>query len=281
MITTTKLKRVTGQCIFYLAVTFFALFALFPYIWTALTSLKPEAELFTKGVHYLPKQVVIENYVNLFKRLRFQKYFGNSLIVAVLTTCAALFASSLAGYAFSRFRFKLRSTLMVIFVLTNMFPKILLIIPLFMIFRKVALLNTYPGLVLAHCTFTIPFATWMLTGFFDSIPRELEESALVDGATRMRAFVKVILPLAAPSLAATAVYIFIHSWNDYLYAVMFTSSESVRTLPIALKMFIGKYEVDWGALTAGGIVTSVPLVVFFILVQRYLIAGLTAGAVKQ
>jgi multiple sugar transport system permease protein len=277
----TKLKRYLGHFIFWAAVAFFVVFALFPYIWTALTSLKPEQELFTKGVHYLPKQVVVKNYVNLFKRLKFQKYFGNSLIVAISTTCLALVASSLAGYAFSRFRFKLRAALMVIFVLTNMFPKILLIIPLFMIFRHVALLNTYHGLVLAHCTFTIPFATWMLTGFFDSIPRELEEAAVVDGASKIKAFLIVTLPLAAPSLAATAVYIFIHSWNDYLYAVMFTSSESVRTLPIALKMFIGKYEVDWGALTAGGIVTSVPLVVFFMLVQRYLIAGLTAGAVKQ
>lgn len=276
-----QFKRYTGQTIFYLAVAFFIIFALFPYIWTALTSLKPENELFTKGVHYLPKEVVFENYVNLFKRLRFQKYFGNSLIVAVVTTAFALTISSLAGYAFSRFRFNLRSTLMIIFVLTNMFPKILLIIPLFMIFRKLAFLDSYHGLVLAHCTFTIPFATWMLTGFFDSIPRELEEAAVVDGASKIIAFIKVTLPLAAPSLAATAVYIFIHSWNDYLYAVMFTSSESVRTLPIALKMFIGKYEVDWGALTAGGIVTSVPLVVFFMLVQRYLIAGLTAGAVKQ
>lgn len=274
-------KRISGQILFYLAVAFFILFALFPYIWTGLTSLKPENELFTKGVHYLPKQVVFENYVNLFQRLRFQKYFGSSLIVAVSTTCVALVISSLAGYAFSRFRFNLRATLMVVFVLTNMFPKILLIIPLFMIFRQVSLLNSYSGLVLAHCTFTIPFATWMLTGFFDSIPRELEEAAVVDGATRTKAFLIVTLPLAARSLAATAVYIFIHSWNDYLYAVMFTSSEALRTLPIALKMFIGKYEVDWGALTAGGIVTSVPLVVFFMLVQRYLIAGLTAGAVKQ
>ncbi|MBD3305070.1 ABC transporter permease subunit [candidate division KSB3 bacterium] len=277
----TPLTQRIGQILFYLGIAFFVLFALFPYIWTALTSFKPESELFTKGVHYLPKDVVVQNYINLFKRLHFQRYLSNSLIVAVSTTALALVISSLAGYAFSRFRFNLRAALMVIFVLTNMFPKILLIIPLFMIFRHVSLLNTYHGLVLAHCTFTIPFATWMLTGFFDSIPRELEEAAMVDGASRIRAFLKVTLPLAAPSLAATAVYIFIHSWNDYLYAVMFTSSESVRTLPIALKMFIGKYEVDWGALTAGGIVTSVPLVVFFMLVQRYLIAGLTAGAVKQ
>jgi multiple sugar transport system permease protein len=276
-----KVQDRARQVVFWAAIGAFVVFALFPYIWTALTSLKPETELFTKGVHYLPKQVVMENYVNLFKRLKFQHYFGNSLIVASATTVLALVASSLAGYAFSRFRFRVRSALMVIFVLTNMFPKILLIIPLFMIFRHVGFLNTYHGLVLAHCTFTIPFATWMLTGFFDSIPRELEEAAVVDGASNLKAFLIVTLPLAAPSLAATAVYIFIHSWNDYLYAVMFTSSEAVRTLPIALKMFIGKYEVNWGALTAGGIVTSVPLVVFFMLVQRYLIAGLTAGAVKQ
>lgn len=256
-------------------------FALFPYIWTILSSVKPESELFTKQIHYLPQAPTIKNYVSLFSLTNFLRYFSNSLIVALSTVVLATVISILAAYAFARFSFSMKGFLLVTVLITTMFPKVLLIIPLFRIFSFLRIMNTYIALILAHSTFAIPFAVWMLTGYLEMIPRELDEAALVDGCTKTQVLFKVILPLITPGIAATVVYIFIQSWNDYLYAVMFTSDLATRTLPVGLKMFVGKFEVNWGWLTAGGVVTSVPIVLFFFIVQRHLIKGLTAGAVKQ
>jgi len=265
----------------YLLLVLILLYVLFPYIWTFLCSVKPEPELFSKKIHYLPISPTIQNYVSLFGLTKFPRYFLNSLIIAFATTVLAVLISILAAYAFSRFRFPMRYLLMIIVLLTTMFPKILLIIPLFMIFRSLHLINTFAGLILAHSTFAIPFSVWMLTGFLETVPRDLELAALIDGCTRVQALLKIVIPLMLPGIAATAVYIFISSWNEYLYALIFTTTPSIRTLPVGLKMFVGKYEVSWGWLTAGGMVTSIPLVILFFLVQKHLIKGLTAGAVKQ
>jgi len=265
----------------YLPLFLLLLFALFPYIWTILSSVKPESELFTRQIHYLPQSPTFQNYVSLFKLTNFSKYLSNSLIVAISTVIVAIIISTLAAYAFARFSFPMKNILLVVVLITTMFPKVLLIIPLFKIFAFLKMMNTYIALILAHSTFAIPFAVWMLTGYLEMIPKELDEAAWVDGCTKFQALFKIILPIMAPGLAATIVYIFIQSWNDYLYAVMFTSDLTVRTLPVGLKMFVGKFEVNWGWLTAGGVVTSIPIVLFFFFVQRHLIKGLTAGAVKQ
>lgn len=265
----------------YLPLFLLLLFALFPYIWTILSSIKPESELFTKQIHYLPQSPTFQNYISLFKLTNFSKYLSNSLIVAISTVLVAIIISTLAAYAFARFSFPMKNILLLVVLITTMFPKVLLIIPLFKIFAFLKMMNTYTALILAHSTFAIPFAVWMLTGYLKMIPKELDEAAWVDGCTKSQALFKVILPIMAPGLAATIVYIFIQSWNDYLYAVMFTSDLTVRTLPVGLKMFVGKFEVNWGWLTAGGVVSSVPIVLFFFLVQKHLVKGLTAGAVKQ
>ena len=175
----------------------------------------------------------------------------------------------------------MKNILLLIVLLTTMFPKILLIIPLFKIFAFLKIMNTYTALILAHSTFAIPFSVWMLTGYLEMIPKQLDEAAWMDGCTKTQVLFKIILPIMAPGLAATIAYIFIQSWNDYLYAVMFTSDLTVRTLPVGLKMFMGKFEINYGWLTAGGVVTSLPIVLFFFLVQKHLVKGLTAGAVKQ
>jgi len=265
----------------YLPLFLLLLFALFPYIWTILSSIKPESELFTKQFYYLPKSPTFQNYISLFKLTNFSKYLSNSLIVAISTVVVAIIISTLAAYAFARFSFPMKNILLLVVLITTMFPKVLLIIPLFKIFSFLKIMNTYMALILAHSTFAIPFSVWMLTGYLEMIPKELDEAAWVDGCTKSQALFRVILPVMAPGLAATIVYIFIQSWNDYLYAVMFTSDLTVRTLPVGLKMFVGKFEVNWGWLTAGGVVTSVPIVLFFFLVQKHLVKGLTAGAIKQ
>lgn len=265
----------------YLPLFLLLLFALFPYIWTILSSIKPESELFTRQIHYLPQSPTFQNYISLFKFTNFSKYLTNSIIVALFTVSVAITVSTLAAYSFARFSFPMKNILLLIVLLTTMFPKILLIIPLFKIFAFLKIMNTYTALILAHSTFAIPFSVWMLTGYLEMIPKQLDEAAWMDGCTKTQVLFKIILPIMAPGLAATIAYIFIQSWNDYLYAVMFTSDLTVRTLPVGLKMFMGKFEINYGWLTAGGVVTSLPIVLFFFLVQKHLVKGLTAGAVKQ
>jgi multiple sugar transport system permease protein len=265
----------------YLPLFLLLLFALFPYIWTILSSIKPESELFTSQIHYLPQSPTFQNYISLFKFTNFSKYLTNSIIVALFTVSVAITVSTLAAYSFARFSFPMKNILLLIVLLTTMFPKILLIIPLFKIFAFLKMMNTYTALILAHSTFAIPFSVWMLTGYLEMIPKQLDEAAWMDGCTKTQVLFKIILPIMAPGLAATIAYIFIQSWNDYLYAVMFTSDLTVRTLPVGLKMFMGKFEINYGWLTAGGVVTSLPIVLFFFLVQKHLVKGLTAGAVKQ
>lgn len=203
----------------------------------------------------------------------------NSFIAAALTTIVSLTASTLAAYAFSRYRFKGRRILMAVFLSNNMFPTVLLLIPLYSIMRKMGLLYTPWALVLAYATFTLPFSVWLLNGFMNDLPMSLEEAALVDGCNRRMAFFKIILPILGPSLVATGVYIFMTSWNEYTFAVMFTNNAS-RTIPVALKSLIGQLGVDWGLLTAGGIITIIPVCIMFFFAQKRLVEGLTAGAVK-
>lgn len=263
----------------YLPLIALLVFILFPFYWTFVTSIKPEAELYG-SVTYWPSAVIWENYKKLFTTtVDFLKAMKNSFIVASITTVVSLTASTLAAYAFSRYRFKGRKFMMALFLSNNMFPTVLLLIPLYSIMRKLGLLYSPWALVLAYTTFTLPFSVWLLNGFFNDLPMSLEEAALVDGCNRRMAFFKIILPILGPSLVATGVYIFMTSWNEYTFAVMFTNNAS-RTIPVALKSLIGQLGVDWGLLTAGGIITIIPVCIMFFFAQKKLVEGLTAGAVK-
>ena len=263
----------------YLPLIALLIFILFPFYWTFLTSIKPEAELYG-AVTYWPSAVIWDNYKKLFTTtVDFLKAMKNSFIVASITTVVSLTASTLAAYAFSRYRFKGRKFMMALFLSNNMFPTVLLLIPLYSIMRNLKLLYTPWALVLAYTTFTLPFSVWLLNGFFNDLLMSLEEAALVDGCNRRMAFFKIILPILGPSLVATGVYIFMTSWNEYTFAVMFTNNAS-RTIPVALKSLIGQLGVDWGLLTAGGIITIIPVCIMFFFAQKKLVEGLTAGAVK-
>ena len=263
----------------YLPLILILLFILFPFYWIFITSIKPETELYG-AITYWPRSVTWENYKNLFTTtVNFIAAMKNSFIAAALTTIVSLTASTLAAYAFSRYRFKGRRLLMAMFLSNNMFPTVLLLIPLYSIMRNLKLLYTPWALVLAYTTFTLPFSVWLLNGFMNDLPMTLEEAALVDGCNRRTAFLKIIMPLLGPSLVATGVYIFMTSWNEYTFAVMFTNNAS-RTIPVALKSLIGQLGVDWGLLTAGGIITIIPVCIMFFFAQKRLVEGLTAGAVK-
>ncbi len=255
------------------------LFALGPYLWMLLTSLKVESTLFSPERQIFPATVTFDNYARLFQKTTYLANLGHSLIVAIGTMAVGLSVSVTAAYAFSRFRFKGRRFLMMQFLLVNMFPIVLLIIPLFIIMKNLGLLDTHLGLVLAHSTFSIPFATWMMISYFDAIPRSLDEAAMVDGCTPVGAMVRVVLPLSVPGIIATGIYIFITSWNEYLYASIL-AGQKVRTLTVAIQTLIGEYEIAWGLLTAGGVVGALPVTILFMLIQKRLVAGMTSGSVK-
>lgn len=256
------------------------LFLLFPFYWTFLTSIKPENELYGKVVTYWTAHPTFEAYKKLFtSTVDFLSAMKNSLLVAVCTTLLTLVVATMAAYAFSRYDFVGRKVLMSIFLCNNMFPTVLLLIPLYSIMRKLQLLFTPVSLILSYTTFTIPFSVWLLIGFINDLPASLEEAAMVDGCNRGQAFMKIIFPLLRPSIIATGVYIFMQSWNEYTFAMMFTNT-STRTIPVALKSLIGQLGVRWDLLTAGGILTIIPVCIMFFFAQKRLVEGLTAGAVK-
>ncbi len=273
-------KKAIKRAVLYIPLVLLLLFILFPFYWTFVTSIKPQDELYGTVVTYWPKHLTFEAYTKLFTTtVNFFAAMKNSLVVACCTTVVSLTASTMAAYAFSRYAFPGRKVLMSIFLCNNMFPTVLLLIPLYSIMRKLGLLYTPTSLVLSYTTFTIPFSVWLILGFINDLPMSLEEAALVDGCNRGTAFIKVILPILGPCLVATGVYIFMQSWNEYTFAMMFTNNDS-RTIPVALKSLIGQLGVQWDLLTAGGIITIIPVCIMFFFAQKRLVEGLTAGAVK-
>ena len=262
----------------YLPLVLFLVFILFPFYWMFVTSIKPEAELYG-ATTYWPHNFTWDSYVNLFGRFDFLKPMGNSLFVAFVTTLVTLFVSTLAAYAFTRFEFRGRKPLMVMFLTNNMFPTVLLMIPLYIIMRSLSLLFTPWALVLSYTTFTIPFTVWLLNGYLNDLPLALEEAAEVDGANRVQAFLYVIMPILAPCIVAAGVYVFMQSWNEYTFASLFTNSGN-RTIPVALKSLVGNLGVQWDLITSGGVITIIPVCVMFFFAQKRLVEGLTAGAVK-
>lgn len=263
----------------YIPLIAYLIFLLFPFYWTFVTSIKPEKELYGSILTYWPNSATFASYKKLFMSFNFFKPMMNSLLVAVMTTIISLTVSLFAAYAFSRYRFKGRNILMAIFLTNNMFPSVLLLIPLYAIMRNIGILYTPMALMLSYTTFTIPFSIWLLSGYLRDLPISLEEAAMIDGATRAQAFLKIVLPILVPCLVATGAYIFMTSWNEYIFAVMFTN-EASRTIPVALKNLIGQLGVEWGMLTAGGIITIIPVCIMFFFAQKRLTEGLTSGAIK-
>lgn len=251
-----------------------------PFLWMLVTSLKGPQELALQYPTLVPRHPDPGNYARVLVQAGFGRYFLNSALVAVATTLISVALAALAGYAFARFRLPGGKALLLGILATQMFPGILLAIPLYGLLRDLRLLDSLPGLVLVYTTFALPFCVWMLRNYFLTVPRELEESALVDGCTRLSALWRVVLPVARPGIAATAIFSFILAWNEFLYANTFISSAEKRTLAVGLQSLIGEFTTDWGLLMAGAVVTTAPLVLAFLAVQRRLTQGLAAGAVK-
>ncbi len=262
-----------------LPVLLIVLFAMAPFAWMVLTSLTPTAVLSATGVSISPSGWSFDNYVRLIEQTSFLKNMLDSLIIAVGTVVVGLLVAVTAAYALSRFRFPGRKIFMLQFLLINMFPIVLLILPLFVLFRKLNILDTHFALILANATAAIPFAVWMLTSYVGAIPKSLDEAAMTDGCTRLTALRRVVLPLMIPGIISTGIYIFITAWNEYLYALTL-GGRNVRPVTVAIQTLIGEYQIEWGLLAAGAVVGALPATLLFLIVQRRLIGGLTQGAVK-
>jgi ABC-type glycerol-3-phosphate transport system permease component len=251
-----------------------------PFLWMISTSLKSPAEVALREPTIIPRSLEFGHYADVFSRGNFGRYFVNSIIVSLATTLISVTVATLAGYAFARYRLPFGRGLLFGILATQMFPAILLAIPLYVLLRNLNLLDSLAGLVLVYTTFALPFCIWMLRNYFITIPRDLDEAASVDGATRLQALRTVVLPVAIPGIVATSLFSFILSWNEFLYANTFVSTANRRTVSVGLQSLIGEFTTDWGLLMAGAVVTTMPIVIAFFFVQRYLTQGLAAGAVK-
>jgi ABC-type glycerol-3-phosphate transport system permease component len=274
-----RLRRRSGRVGVYLTATVVGLFSLFPLFWMVLTSLKPRNEIVTRDPVFWPSDFQWERYGDVLAR-GFTTYLGNSLFIAGVVTVSGVLVAALAGYSLARFEMPLRRYLLLVVLATQMFPVVVLLIPFFAVMRQLDLLNTYTGLIITYLSFSVPLAIWILRGFFRGIPREIEEAALVDGCSRFGAMWRIVLPLAGPGLAACGIFVFIAAWNEFLFALTFTSSDSMRTLPVALQAFIGRDAADHGAIMAASTLFTLPVVVFFLFIHRRLTEGMVAGAVK-
>jgi len=259
-----------------------ALFFLFPLYWLLATALKSPAEMFSLEPVWWPARATWEHFREFLFASALARMAWNSVVVAVGSTLLSLAAGTMAAYSLSRFGLPRRLNRHVAFWIlsTRMAPPIVTIVPLFLILRRVELVDTRLGLILAYAVFNLPFVVWMMKGFFDELPRELEEAALVDGDTHWGAFRRVALPLVRPGLAATAIFCLIVSWNEFLFALVLTQSEAAMTLPVGIANQVTQYEIRWGAMSAAGVLAALPLLVFALAVQRHLVRGLSYGALK-
>ena len=261
-------------------------FALLPMAWMLITSLKTGFAAMQFPPQWWPKEPTLENYTRLLDPRGsvghdFLRYFLNSLIVSFSTTLLAVAVAVPAAYAFSRFRFPGRSALFFSVLLRNMFPAVIFLVPLFILMRFLGLVNTLGSLVLTYLTFGLPLAIWLLKGFYDNIPIQLEQAARIDGATRFQAFLLIVMPLSTPGIVATAIYSFIGAWNEYIYAYTFLTRHDQMTLPVGIQRFFSENATDWPGLMAATFLMSVPVVVLFLVLQRYFVKALAEGAVKH
>jgi multiple sugar transport system permease protein len=264
----------------YLFLALLLLFVLFPFYWMTVTSFKTEDQMRSLVSMFWPSPFVVENYTQLLTKTDFAIWYRNSAFVAVSSTLVATAIGTIGAYALARLRFLGRAFLSSATLITYLVPPSILFIPLYAQIRTMGLADSLAGLIAAYPSFTVPFVTWLLMGYFGSIPEELEEAAMIDGATRFGAFRRIILPLAAPGVLAAGLFAFTQAWNEFLYALVFISDVKQRTLPVGLSTFITGDVYGWGYLMAGAVLTTLPVILVYTYLQRYMVEGLTAGSVK-
>jgi len=281
-----KAASLVPQDVFFKAIVWVFLimvtvYCLFPFAWMLSTSLKTEAEAFRMPPTWIPLEPTGASYIGIWVRKNFGTYFFNSTVISLATALLSTFFGALAGYGFSRFLFKGRRFLIGFFLATQMLPGVLLVGPYFKILSKVGLYDTRTGLIIAFLTICLPFSTWMMKGFIDKVPVELDQSAMVDGCSRMGIFFKIILPIVAPGMVATILFAFLLAWGDLLWALCLTSSEPMITVTLGIARTVGEFRIIWPMLMAGSLVGGMPAIILYVFLQRLLVQGLTAGAVKE
>lgn len=264
----------------YLALGILSLFSVFPLYWVLLSSFRSPSNLLASNPSLLPQEIYWGFYQTVLEKTPFLRFFQNSVLVTLSTTGISVMLAAMAAHSLARLQFRGKRLLSRGVLLAYIFPQIVLVVPLFVGIVRLNLANTYTGLILTYVTFSFPFATWMLTAFFQTIPRELEEAALIDGASNLGVFLRIALPLARPGLVAAAVFTFLHAWNEFLYALVILNSDAKKTLSVGLYGFIGGETMNWGEVLAASTMIVLPSLLFFLLVQRHLVHGLTAGAIK-
>jgi multiple sugar transport system permease protein len=267
----------------------YLLFTLLPIVWLFLSTIQTEASLLRVPPELLPTQVTFQNYIDIFRPAAFGEQSGastfllalrNSIVVSVGTTAIAVTFGTIAAYAFARYNIPAKRGLLLAVLATQLLPAISTVIPLFRMMKTAGLLDTLWALIFAYSSFSLPFVVWIMAGYFQSVPRELEEAAYIDGASRLQSFYQIALPLAAPGLAATAIFTLLNAWDEFFFALIFTSTYSAKTAPVALAEFIGRHSVNWGMLVTGGFIASLPPIVLSLVFYRYIVSGLSAGGLK-
>lgn len=254
--------------------------AVFPFYWMVVTSVRPSAEIFERPPGLVPGAITLQHYIELLIGAQFWRYALNSVVLTLTVTVASVAVAVTAGYAMARYRFRGHVALPLLMLYGQMFPPVLLLIPFYIQLRVFGWLDSLWGLVPVYMSYMLPLCVWLMRGFFAQVPMSLEDAARMDGCTRWQAFRKVILPMALPGIVAVATWVMIHTWNEYLYASTFIMSQRNRTLPLSLSDLIGQFSTDWGMLMAGGVITSVPILLVFFVLQKSLVSGIGGGAVK-
>ncbi len=276
----TRSIRIIGTLTHRMAILAYIVVALFPLYWLLKVSVTPDALLYSEGVRMWPSATTLAHYTFVLENSDFPKFFRNSLVVSLSTAAIVTLVAAGAGYAMSRFAFRGKLWLIGLMLITQMFPLVMLIAPIFKMLTATGLTNSLAGLILVYTAFNVPFAVFLMQSFFDAIPRDLEEAAMIDGASRFMAFRQIIVPLTLPGMAATLGFVFTAAWSELLFALMLISKTDASTFPVGLLSFVSKFGVNFGQMMAAGVLALIPALLFFLMIQRFLVQGLTAGAVK-
>ena len=274
-----KFFSIRGQFVYGCA-AILAVATAFPFFWMVSTSFKPLQEIFVFPPSFLPAEFTLKNFQQLFEQTRFLTYFKNSVIISFTTVVLTMIIGSAGAYSLTRFKFYGREKIASLILFTYMFAPIMIVIPFYVLIKKIGLANTHTALIMAYTAFCLPFSLWLLRSFFQSIPLALEKAALIDGASRLEAVIYVVLPLALPGIIATGIFTFILAWNDYIFVRILITSDVLKTLSVGIADLYNATVIDWGMIMAGSMLITVPVLIFFVFVQRYLIAGWGAGAMK-
>ncbi len=275
-----SIAKPRGSIFSYVLAAIFSVVAIFPFLWMALSSVKPLQELYSVPPTWIPSHFSLENYVNVLYHSNIPRYFLNSVVISVGSTSIALILAILAAYGFARFRFRGRNALQASILISQLLPTATIIVPLYVILSNLGLINTYIGLIMTYLIHTLPLCVWLLISYFRSIPYEIEEAALIDGASRLTILWKIVLPLSVPGIISTVVYCFVSTWNEFIFALVFATDSSVKTLPVGLAEFSAEFKTDWGAVMAASIIMTLPIIILFFAIQRMFVSGITAGATK-